>query len=141
MEQAVEDRGGEGIVAKHGAPLRDDLVGDTTELLIGGTAKLYLAAILDLYSRFVVGWALSAVNDRHLTLRALDVALKRRCPEAGLLHHSDPGPRWTSESRPLIDRSKPATTSGRPRPMSSTSSSPPCASRSEVSFANCAAHI
>jgi putative transposase len=63
-------------------------VGDTTEFVIGSSAKLYLAAILDLYSRFIVGWAVSAVNDRHLTLRALDMALKRRCPEAGLLHHS-----------------------------------------------------
>ena len=58
-------------------------VGDTTEFVIGSSAKLYLAAILDLYSRFIVGWALSAVNDRHLTLRALDMAVKRRCPEAG----------------------------------------------------------
>ena len=44
-------------------------VGDTTEFLVGAGAKVYLATILDLYSRFVVGWALSAVNDRHLTLR------------------------------------------------------------------------
>jgi transposase InsO family protein len=64
-------------------------VGDTTEFVIGSSAKLCLAAIVDLYSRFVAGWAVSAVNDRHLTLRALDVALKRRCPNAGLLHHSD----------------------------------------------------
>src|SRR5262245_19648026 len=72
-------------------------VGDTTEFVIGSSAKLYLAAILDLYSRFVVGWAVSAVNDRHLTLRALDMALKRRCPEAGLLHHSDQGCTYASE--------------------------------------------
>ena len=52
-------------------------VGDTTEFLIGSSAKLYLAAIMDLHSRFIVGWALSAVNDRHLTLSALDEALKR----------------------------------------------------------------
>jgi putative transposase len=38
-------------------------VGDTTEFVIGSTAKLYLAAILDLYSRFVVGWAISAVKN------------------------------------------------------------------------------
>ncbi len=63
-------------------------VGDTTEFVIGERGKLYLAAILDLYSRFVVGWAVSAVNDRHLTLKALGMALKRRCPAAGLLHHS-----------------------------------------------------
>jgi transposase InsO family protein len=72
-------------------------VGDTTELVIGGSAKLYLAAIIDLYSRFVVGWALSAVNDRHLCLRALEMALKRRCPDAGLLHHSDQGCTYASE--------------------------------------------
>jgi transposase InsO family protein len=67
-------------------------VGDTTELYVRPSgAKLYLAAIVDLFSRFVVGWALSAVNDRHLTLKALKMAVRRRCPEAGLLHHSDPG--------------------------------------------------
>ena len=63
-------------------------VGDTTEFVIGESGKLYLAAILDLFSRFVVGWAVSGVNDRHLTLNALGMALKRRCPAAGLLHHS-----------------------------------------------------
>jgi putative transposase len=66
-------------------------VGDTTEFAIGSSAEVYLAAILDLHSRFVVGWALSAVNDRHLTLSALDKALIRRCPDTGLLHHSDQG--------------------------------------------------
>jgi putative transposase len=73
-------------------------VGDTTELLVGDHgAKLFLAAILDLYSRFVVGWAVSAVNDRHLCLKALDMALRRRCPDAGLLHHSDQGSTYASE--------------------------------------------
>jgi transposase InsO family protein len=72
-------------------------VSDTTEFVIGSSAKLYLAAILDLYSRFIIGWAVSAVNDRHLTLRALEMALKRRCPEAGLLHHSDQGCTYASE--------------------------------------------
>lgn len=73
-------------------------VGDTTELYIGETrSKLYLAAILDLYSRFIVGWALSAVNDRHLCIKALDMALRRRCPDAGLLHHSDQGSTYASE--------------------------------------------
>jgi putative transposase len=66
-------------------------VGDTTEFVIGTSGKLYLAVVLDLFSRFVVGWAVSAVNDRHLTLKALEQALKRRCPGIGLLHHSDQG--------------------------------------------------
>jgi len=72
-------------------------VGDTTEFVIGERHKLYLAAILDLCSRFVVGWAVSAVNDRRLTLAALESALRRRCPDAGLLHHSDRGCTYTAE--------------------------------------------
>jgi putative transposase len=72
-------------------------VGDTTEMVIGTSGKLYLAAILDLFSRFIVGWAVSAVNDRHLTIKALEMALKRRCPQTGLLHHSDQGCTYASE--------------------------------------------
>ena len=72
-------------------------VGDTTEFVIGGTGKLYFAAILDLFSRFIVGWAVSVVNDRHLTIKALQMALKRRCPDAGLLHQSDQGCTYASE--------------------------------------------
>jgi len=71
-------------------------VGDTTELRTP-QGKLYLAAIIDLFSRFVVGWAISAVNDRHLTLKALDMALRRRCPASGLVHHSDQGSTYASE--------------------------------------------
>ena len=58
-------------------------VGDTTEFVIGSSGTLYLAVVLDLFSRFVVGWAVSAVNDRHLTIKALEMALKRRCPQIG----------------------------------------------------------
>jgi putative transposase len=79
-------------------------VGDTTEFVIGSSGKLYLAAILDLYSRFIVGWAVSAVNDRHVVIKALEMALKRRCPEAGLLHHSDQGCTYASEDyRAILD--------------------------------------
>jgi len=71
-------------------------VGDTTELLVSNGGRLFLAAILDLFSRYIVGWALSAVNDRHLTIKALELALKRRCPDVGLLHHSDQGSTYAS---------------------------------------------
>ena len=71
-------------------------VGDTTEVVIGSDGTLYLAAILDLFSRFVVGWAVSAANDRHLTITALQMALQRRGPGQGLLHHSDQGCTYTS---------------------------------------------
>ncbi len=77
-------------------------VGDTTELLIGAGAKLYLAVLLDLFSRFIVGWALSAVNDRHLVIRALRMAIERRCPDAGLLHQSDRGCTYASEDYQAI---------------------------------------
>jgi transposase InsO family protein len=70
-------------------------VGDTTEFVIG-SSKLYLAAILDLFSRFIVGWAVSPVNDRDVTITALEMALKRRGPDLGLLHHSDRGCTYAS---------------------------------------------
>ena len=79
-------------------------VSDTTEMLTTSGGKFYLAAIVDLYSRFCVGWAVSAVNDRHLTMRALEAAIRRRCPSAGLLHHSDQGSTYASEDyRDLLD--------------------------------------
>jgi transposase InsO family protein len=71
-------------------------VGDTTEMLTA-SGKFYLAAIVDLYARLTVGWAVSAVNDRHLTIAALKAAVQRRCPGAGLLHHSDQGSTYASE--------------------------------------------
>ena len=52
---------------------------------------LFLAVILDLFSRRVVGWTASANNDRALAIGALDRATSARTPEAGLVHHSDRG--------------------------------------------------
>jgi transposase InsO family protein len=72
-------------------------VSDTTEFVIGTSSKLYLAVVLDLFSRFAVGWAVSAVNDRHLTLKALEMAVRQRRPSIGLLHHSDQGCTYASE--------------------------------------------
>lgn len=57
---------------------------------------VYLAVILDLFSRAVVGWALDTNVSTHLTLTALRAAIRRRRPEAGLLHHSDRGCQYTS---------------------------------------------
>jgi putative transposase len=58
---------------------------------------MYLATILDLFSRRVVGWATSATNDRALALDALEQALRARRPAPGLLHHSDRGSPYASE--------------------------------------------
>jgi putative transposase len=57
---------------------------------------LYLAAILDLYSRRVVAWATSANNDTLLALDALRDAVRSRRPAAGLVHHSDRGSPYAS---------------------------------------------
>jgi transposase InsO family protein len=58
---------------------------------------MYLAALLDLYSRRVVGWATSETNDRALALEALEHAVRSRRPIPGLLHHSDRGSPYASE--------------------------------------------
>ena len=58
--------------------------------MIGASgSRLFLAVILDLFSQIIVGWATSAVNNRHLVIRALDMALLRRGPKTGLLHHAE----------------------------------------------------
>lgn len=57
---------------------------------------LYLAIILDLFSRKVVGWAMSAQMNTTLVETALHMALRTRQPDAPLLHHSDQGSQYTS---------------------------------------------
>lgn len=57
---------------------------------------LYLAVILDLYSRVVVGWSMSVYCDEALVANAFHMALARRRPKPGLLHHSDRGCQYTS---------------------------------------------
>lgn len=59
---------------------------------------LYLASILDLYSRRVVGWAMAEKIDVGLVDKAWLMALGTRRPKAGLLHHSDRGSQYTSET-------------------------------------------
>jgi transposase InsO family protein len=61
-----------------------------------GEGWLYLAAILDLYSRAVVGWAMSDRIDTMLCLKALDMAVTSRRPPPGLVHHSDRGSQYAS---------------------------------------------
>jgi putative transposase len=57
---------------------------------------LYLAALLDLYSRKIVGWNTADRIDASLTLRALESALQRRCPSPGLIHHTDRGSQYAA---------------------------------------------
>lgn len=58
---------------------------------------LYLAAIIDLLSRRVVGWSTAENNDRFLALAALSIAINERCPRRGLTHHSDRGSPYASD--------------------------------------------
>lgn len=76
---------------------------------------LYLAAILDLFSRRVVGWATSMHNDRQLALSALERARTTRHPRPGLLHHSDRGSVYASGDyrQALSDNAMIASMSGR----------------------------
>ncbi len=57
---------------------------------------LYLAAIVDVFSRRVVGWAMAATMRAELVLAALDMAIERRRPAPGLIHHSDHGSQYMS---------------------------------------------
>lgn len=58
---------------------------------------LYLAAVLDLYSRRIVGWAMSDSLHRQLVFDALHMALQNRQPLPGLVHHSDRGSQYASD--------------------------------------------
>jgi transposase InsO family protein len=61
-----------------------------------GNGWLYLAVVLDLFSRKVIGWAMRQSMDTTLVKTALRMALLGRQPQAGLLHHSDQGSQYTS---------------------------------------------
>ncbi len=67
---------------------------------------LYLAVILDLYSRKVVGWSTSARLQRDLVLEALNMALGQRTTSSGLIHHSDRGSQYASQDFQNLLRSQ-----------------------------------
>ena len=78
-------------------------VADLTYIAIA-TGFVYLAAILDAWSRRVVGYAISRSVDARLTLAALKSALRTRRPPPGCVHHSDSecvqaGSAWRSDLR------------------------------------------
>ena len=72
-------------------------VGDLTALATRA-GWLYLAVLLDLYSRRVIGWAMSATPDKQMAVAALRMAIARRQPAAGLIHHTDQGALYTSRA-------------------------------------------
>ena len=71
--------------------------GDVT-FIATRTGWLYLAILLDLHLRKIVGWAMSHRNDQALVVDALQMAVKRQQPGSGLIHHSDRGSTYASQS-------------------------------------------
>jgi len=104
--------------SKHSFPIAENLLGRAfdvdapnlvwvTDITYVWTKEgwLYLAAIVDLYARVVVGWAMSERIDTALCLDALEMAMTARRPRAGLIHHSDRGSQYAShEYRRALER-------------------------------------
>jgi putative transposase len=63
---------------------------------------VYLAVVMDLYSRKIVGWAMDSRMSRHLTMDALNMAISTRKPKPGLVHHSDRGAQYNSDDYRLL---------------------------------------
>ena len=93
--------------SKHGHPVAANLLDRqftvaapnrmwTADITYIPTAEgwLYLAIVLDLFSRQIVGWAMDATMGQQLTLRALTMAIQRQRPGPGLVHHSDRGSQY-----------------------------------------------
>lgn len=72
-------------------------VADLTYVAISG-GFVYLAAILDAWSRKVVGYAISRSMDARITVAALKAAIRGRAPAKGCIHHSDRGSQYASEN-------------------------------------------
>lgn len=87
------------VLAQHFAVDRPDRVwvGDIT-FIPTQAGWLYLAVLLDLHARRVVGWAMSRYIDSNLVSAALRMALARRRPKPGLIHHSDQGRQYAAGS-------------------------------------------
>ena len=69
-----------------------------------GEGWLYLAAVMDLFSRKIVGWAMSETMPRELTLAALHMAITNRRPSQGLHHHPDRGSQYAAHAyRRVLD--------------------------------------
>lgn len=64
--------------------------------------RLYLAVVMDLYSRRIIGWSISNRMKQDLALRALQMAITLRYPDAGLVHHSDRGSQYTATAYQML---------------------------------------
>ncbi len=96
--------------SRHGLPVADNVLGRdfeppgpnvawSADITYVPTADgwLYLAVVEDLFSRMIVGWSMGETMTSRLAVDALDMALRRRLPGAGLLAHSDRGSQYASD--------------------------------------------
>ena len=67
-------------------------------VLWSGSGWLYLAVVMDLYSRKIIGWAMQKRMTDNLTIHALKMAIDQRNPKGELIHHSDQGSQYASDS-------------------------------------------
>lgn len=93
----------------HGLPVYPNLIAGMTVTDINqvwasdityvriATGFVYVAIILDLFSRRIVGWAISKSLDRRFTLEALKMAIEQRNPQVGIIHHSDQGVQYACQ--------------------------------------------
>ena len=72
-------------------------VGDITYISLAGKRFIYLAMLMDRYSRRMVGWKLSDDMTENLVIDALGSAIKKRQPPLGLIHHSDRGGQYAGK--------------------------------------------
>lgn len=87
------------LLAKQDAPTASNQIW-TSDITYVDTDEgwLYLAGVLDLYSRRLIGWAMGSSMETALPLAALHMAIRQRQPAAGLIHHSDRGCQYASET-------------------------------------------
>jgi transposase InsO family protein len=82
-------------------------VGDITYVPIVGGVFSYLATLMDRFSRRIVGWELGEDMTESLVLAALTKAIRSRCPDTGLIHHTDRGGQYAgSEYRAVLRRAE-----------------------------------
>ena len=116
------------VERRFSAPAPDRLWVADVSYIPTGEGWLYLATILDCYSRFIVGWSMASHLRTELVVDALEMATSRRRPAPGLVHHSDQGSqggiKWSSQHleeevgrwRTVNDRSRSVCIGGKSHP-------------------------
>jgi putative transposase len=103
------------LEAKPPSGINQVWVGDITFVPLAGSCFAYLALLMDLYSRRIVGWELDEHMTEALVLAALRTAIGQRQPDAGLIHHTDRGGQYAGgEYRQVLGRARMEQSMSRP---------------------------